>query len=447
MTTKLLPIALTAALMLAAPARAQEEVDPGEGYEEPAPKSKPAETGPEPVCPMTDEKVEEAVKAFSRMMPAFTDKRCANCHGGINPFTENGGHAGGKINLDFYVRQWTRDRSALVAAFRESTGAAPTKDQIERAETALRTIKSAEGEALSASTIAEILSAGNIEQLISANACAECHKHAPVRWQTAKSRFAGLDQKELCENFQKHRDVTTPAEFVEHISRDPLGFIPVAFAGTRALTPLGQAILKEQTGRAYAPEPVKGIDQIGLNRAAFDWGTALGGKYKKPPSCGCEKKTYDLDLKIRFDVDYAGAGGVGTVRLKQDFALPMKFVEEGKFTAKGTTSLVQTIDVEGSGGECHIEQPGDEDWALKGSIDPDTNEMTIAGTVTTRMKPTVMVCHVGGRTVRQPVPGPTDAQDLKKYDFKMPALVGERKDFRFPHPYGALVVDMAVLER
>lgn len=440
-------MAIVASFIVAASAAfaLQEEVDPGDGYVEP--EQTLTDKAPEnSICPLTDEKTDEAISAFSRMMPALSHPRCANCHGGVNPFSENGGHAGGQVKVENLAERWLKDRKSLIADLTRENGSKLTEQQIKNAEDALRTIESAKGENLSADTIAAILAEGGLEQVVAAGACASCHAHQPVHWRVASSRFAGLSQKQLCESFQKHRDVTSPAEFVEHMSRDPLEFIPVAFDGTRALTPFGQAIYKEVRGRAYAPEPINSITRVAMNRAAFDWGTALGGKYRKPASCGCEKKSYKLDVTIKFIVDYNSGAEWADVGVDQNFQLPIKFTEEGKFVAKGMTTLKNVVDSGVGADSCAVEQAGDEDWALDGVIDPASNEMTIAGSVTTRMKPAIMVCNVDGKRITQAVPGMESTEDLEKYSFKMPALTDEPKAFRDPIPYGERVVTLKVVE-
>ena len=438
--------AAAAALLAAAPAVAQEDAR-------------------ELVCTMPTDKVKDAVEAFARMMPAFADVRCSNCHGGVNPYTENGGHAGGVIDLDGILEELEGDRGKLEAALGvtprsadrpapepepesdepepEDGAPAPRIDRVESARQAIRTLRDAKGEGLSAGTLAEILALGGLDNHIGETVCAECHQHSPIAWRLAKSPFAGRSQKELCEAFQKHPEVTSPAEFVEHVSRDPLGFIPVGFAGTRGLGEVGRALLPALNGKTYAPEPLRAVTPTELNRGAFDWAHAIGPEYRKPASCGCEDVSYDLHFKIDFDVDYQG----GTVRTKQDFKLPVTFVDERAFVAEGATEYVQYIDVAQGADQCKIEQPIKEQWTLKGDVDAEMTVMKIDGNVLSRAQPAMMVCVIEGRNYRQPVPSWQDDTELLPYKFEIAPIVGERKVFRFPHPYGALVVDLAVARR
>lgn len=438
--------ALGAVMFAAALAAPEVETDPGDGYDEPAPPKAPNATGPEPVCPLTDEQADKAVEAFSRMMPALSNPRCANCHGGVNPFAENGGHVGGQIKLENIAERWLANPKSFRDTLAAENGGRLTEAQIKNAEDALRTIQSAKGENLGPETIADILLEGGLEQAVASSACSSCHEHQPVRWRVAKSRFAGLSAKSLCETFQKHPDVTSPAEFLDHMARDPLEFIPVAFEGTRALTPLGQGIYKEVRGKAYSAEPITTISRTALDRAAADWGTALGGKYRKPASCGCEKKNYKLEVKIKFDVDFGEGPKYGFVDSNSLVRLPVKFTEERKFTAEGKTPVKNFVDGGVGADNCKIEQPGEEDWKLTGSINPDSNELTVAGTVATKMAPATMICIVDGKRITQSVPSFENAEDLEKYSFKLPALVGEPKEFRDAIPYGERIVTLKIVE-
>lgn len=47
------------------------------------------------VCPLSDSQTQNAIPAFAKMAPTFRQPRCANCHGGINPFADPTAHKGG----------------------------------------------------------------------------------------------------------------------------------------------------------------------------------------------------------------------------------------------------------------------------------------------------------------------------------------------------------------
>jgi hypothetical protein len=47
------------------------------------------------VCPLSESQTQKSIEAFEPVAAAFTQEdRCANCHGGVNPFTPDGHHAG-----------------------------------------------------------------------------------------------------------------------------------------------------------------------------------------------------------------------------------------------------------------------------------------------------------------------------------------------------------------
>jgi hypothetical protein len=53
---------------------------------------------PESVCPLTQEQTQKSIAAFAKITPLFRHPRCINCHGGVDPFSENGGHEGGQVD-------------------------------------------------------------------------------------------------------------------------------------------------------------------------------------------------------------------------------------------------------------------------------------------------------------------------------------------------------------
>ena len=61
----------------------------------------PANRPPNPqadrlVCPLSESQTQNAIAAFAKLAASFTEEdRCGNCHGGVNPYSENGHHAGG----------------------------------------------------------------------------------------------------------------------------------------------------------------------------------------------------------------------------------------------------------------------------------------------------------------------------------------------------------------
>ena len=128
---------------------------------------------PAPRCPLPPEAQVKSYKAFEKMMPVFRHARCANCHGGVNPFKPEavGGHGGGEEDP-------------------------------------------AEG----------------------IDACQECHGRLP-KWDVPGSPmfFTGRSTEDLC--MQMKQFERTGASFIDHIQRDhgSTQFIAAGFAGLRAL--------------------------------------------------------------------------------------------------------------------------------------------------------------------------------------------------------------------
>lgn len=51
------------------------------------------------VCPLSEKQTRNSIAAFAKMAPTFTtQKRCFNCHGGIDPFANPTNHGGGTID-------------------------------------------------------------------------------------------------------------------------------------------------------------------------------------------------------------------------------------------------------------------------------------------------------------------------------------------------------------
>ncbi len=56
-----------------------------------------------PSCPLSLAQQVKSVKAFAELMPVFRHPRCANCHGGMNPFTD--AHRGGAMDPELTREQ------------------------------------------------------------------------------------------------------------------------------------------------------------------------------------------------------------------------------------------------------------------------------------------------------------------------------------------------------
>src|SRR5512147_2120013 len=51
-------------------------------------------------CPLSPSEEQKAIDIFhDKLMPVLMHPRCFNCHGGVDPTTETGGHLGGAVQL------------------------------------------------------------------------------------------------------------------------------------------------------------------------------------------------------------------------------------------------------------------------------------------------------------------------------------------------------------
>jgi hypothetical protein len=159
--------------------------------------------GRAPRCPLPAEAQVRSYKAFEKMMPVFRHARCANCHGGVNPYKPEavGGHGGGE-----------EDPAEGIAA------------------------------------------------------CQECHGRLP-HWDVPGPPmfFTGKDTEDLCMQVKKFDQ--TGASFIDHIQRDHgnIQFIAAGFAGLRALdnaTLASEQIVAEQPPGTQADLTQKARDWV-----------------------------------------------------------------------------------------------------------------------------------------------------------------------------------------
>ncbi|MDX2234779.1 MAG: hypothetical protein NW200_09795 [Hyphomonadaceae bacterium] len=402
-----------------------------------------ARADPNAICPISDDNVEKAVKAFNEMTAVLKDQRCVNCHGAVNPYAQGGRHIGGVISLEHGLSGFLNNPDAIAGALKGADGGPPSAAQIKDAGDAIRTIFNAEPPMTDAATIAEVLELGGIEDLAT-GVCMECHQHTPVHWRVAKSSFAGKSQEDLCAMFQEKMD---PSEFLGHVTSDGSNFVQVGFAGTRGLTEFGRGVLKAETGRNYVREPVRSMGPDAFIDASNRWVDALGARFRKPPDCGCKNTRYVLTGTVRFNVDMSDRRGSGSTTSVQTIEAPMRFVREGEFEAVATSRFVQTTAFEGRGGNCKLEQPHIETWTFKGKVDERSGQITQKVSVREVTEPAAMVCQAGGRVIRMPTPETETETDLSEYDFTMPARVDETKRLSFPFAHGSREVELTVVKR
>jgi hypothetical protein len=197
-------------------------------------------------CPLDFKQQTDSIRAFDPIASFLTrEPRCANCHGGVNPFIDGTGpdpedgdipasttaHGGGRI-------QRQRDRAPDGTVLIESE-------------------------------------------------CADCHNNlAPRRdgsrsvWMTAPGflSFVGKDAPTLCKQIK--RSTQTAEHFLGHLEDDNGGnnFGGTAFRGDRGLDP-----------EVYDTPPAPpSVSHAALMELGHDWINAMGGAFRGDETCGCE---------------------------------------------------------------------------------------------------------------------------------------------------------------
>lgn len=180
-------------------------------------------------CSLNPAQTRAALDAFDAMLPIVQHSRCANCHGGMNPFVDPslGRHLGGAM------------------------------------------IDSATGQPKPPST------------------CQDCHGELPG-WDVPGGAmfFVGKSPKDLCVQFKQF--APTGADFVAHIEHEPglPHFIKQSFAGDRALNTLGEVTYESQVGQPPTPDPPPGT-HAQFVALAKNWVNAIGRGWSESPDCGC----------------------------------------------------------------------------------------------------------------------------------------------------------------
>ncbi|HTL49871.1 MAG TPA: hypothetical protein VL219_04350 [Steroidobacteraceae bacterium] len=197
-------------------------------------------------CPLDFKQQTDSIHAFEPIASFLTrEPRCANCHGGVNPFIDGTGPDPEDEN---------------VPASTSAHGGGRIQRQRDRAPDGTLLIE---------------------------NECADCHNNlAPRRdgsksvWMTAPGflSFVGKDAPTLCKQIK--RSTQTAEHFVGHLEDDNGGnnFGGTAFKGDRGLDP-------DVYDTAPAPPSISHAALMGLGH---DWINAMGGAFQGDETCGCE---------------------------------------------------------------------------------------------------------------------------------------------------------------
>jgi hypothetical protein len=237
------------------------------------------------VCPLSDRQTQNAIAAYAKMVPTFTKQpRCFNCHGGVDPFSDDGTHGGGPIARS------DEDKCDTC----HSNVPAPTGPTSSRARLGWR--------------------------------LPNLPDHS----------FVNRGATELCESMKQAQP--TRALFVGHIENDngDVDFNGVAFTGSRGLNEFGRALAFTQP---FKLEPIEGITHDELVAQAKAWVDAMGGEMQGDKRCGCEpvhqaiEVSYDSKLQVQ-----GGIGNVQAVRTMGPVKIPITFHDDRTFEGEGTLS-------------------------------------------------------------------------------------------------------------
>jgi hypothetical protein len=219
---------------------------------------------------------QDPLALFSAMMPVFSSPRCVNCHGGVDP-TSDEQHEGGKVDV----------------------------------------VLDANGDMHHC-----------CDQLQKDNTCTECHTDASSHWRTAPKgfNFVNKDALTLCRQIRSTNQLGTGGEdaaasFIRHLSGDEL--IGLAFEGrgaigeTSAFAPI-----------TPAPPPMSREDFVGAAQTWLNAGHALcglgwSGTINVTKTSQSQTLTQgntvarDAAMKLTETIDVAEGEATGTVHLEQ----------------------------------------------------------------------------------------------------------------------------------
>jgi hypothetical protein len=246
----------------------------------------PRAEGKKDACPLSAQQERKAVKAFKGLAPVFQEPRCLNCHGAVNPFSQNGGHGGGYIDIRAETKKFLAqpDFQSALTIMSDPTGA------------------------IAAKTIAGLKQIAESPAQISDNdlirqkafdpmrkACKECHISSwiiPMR----DNHFVGRSTKQMCVHMKTSSLTNRPDLFLRHMQDDEL--VLEGFKGRKGLL---------EAGGSEPPQ----MSLATLAKYANDWIEAMGGKFHDPPDCGCTADGIILEVHHRIQADPPRQSNIG----------------------------------------------------------------------------------------------------------------------------------------
>lgn len=247
-----------------------------------------------PVCPLSDEQTRASIEAFAKIASFMThEKRCVNCHGGVNP------HIAG-IGPD-------PDDPDAPPSLEEHGGGGRPREYNEKTG----------------------------ERLIPIG-CKDCHNNmapkrdgSPSRWMTAPNilAFVGKDATALCK--QIRRQSGDAEEFMNHLYDDNGGdnFAGTAFKGDRGL----DHETREQYDVLIEKPSISHADLLKLGQ---NWIDAMGGEFKGDTECGCVPTHYAIRLTTHVETRIGPSFSTGGMKVD----IPITFANDGSFTGQGVAN-------------------------------------------------------------------------------------------------------------
>lgn len=255
------------------------------------------------VCPLSESQTQKSIETFSKIASFLTtEKRCFNCHGGVNPYIEGTGPD-------------PQDPNAPLSQTEHVGG----KMDRENA-------KSADGTPL-------------MDQ-----GCDGCHSHmAPKRggkwgdsiWTIAPGFLSFVDKNAttLCKQI---RGASRDAEdFIGHLTDDNGGntFGATAFNGDRGLDP---DMYPQFDYRSLPASEKPRISHEELLKRGHEWVDSTGGEFKGDKSCGCEPAQYAIRVSTSNESNF---GLVHRASVMQPVDVPIVFADDGSFSGDGVASF------------------------------------------------------------------------------------------------------------
>jgi hypothetical protein len=306
----------------------------------------------QPICKLSDYRFSKAQALFAKIANVFRQPRCANCHGGVDPFAQNTQHAGGTYDVG------------------------KTSD-------------------------------GDVNPDTTFGPCQSCHGDF-LNWRTAPPdlSFIGKDDVTLCRQIKTN--LRTGEEFIAHLQHDGRNphFIEVGFRGTRGLNEEGRSLVDH-----YRPEPIQGVTHGQLVSWGSDWLSQLdstSGLIADGPGsdCGCVQHHYALQVHDSATINMNGVHwetGFATDPIVRIF-----FDDDGGF--RGRTVAASQVGA-GTAGPCTIQGGGQMAVSAKGQL-TDTTPDSMRVVHAQEMKVTITIdvgnasgsvqCPMGAMTATGP---------------------------------------------